>query len=66
MVLTWTDVKEDGKPIADGKYTLERLPENERRSEIVIPLVVVNGQAAFGLWIMSLARWITLGKRLGI
>jgi hypothetical protein len=31
IVLTWTDVKENGKPITDGRYTLERLPENERR-----------------------------------
>ncbi len=30
------------------------------------PTVVFDGQVAFGLWIMSLARSITLGKRLGI
>lgn len=31
IVITWTDVKEDGKQIADGRYTLERQPATERR-----------------------------------
>lgn len=32
IVLTWSDAKEDGKPVPDGKTVLERLPERSRRT----------------------------------